>query len=143
MNNQFIKEKVKYENLNPKQQECFNFQKISAVLADYGYTTIKLDDDWEGADFIAMRGRRGKSSFIKVQLKGRLTIAKKYIDKDLFIAFSPDNDQVWYLVPHDEILEFIKSKKPSVIKSDSWNKGTYSFPKLDKVLSEELERYRI
>jgi hypothetical protein len=143
MSNKFIKQKIKYENLNAKQKESYNFQKISAVFAEYGYVTIKLDDDWEGADFIAMRTHRGKSSFIKVQLKGRLTIDKKYMDKELFIAFSSDDNSHWYLVPHDEILEFITINKPNVIKSDSWKAGAYSFPKLDKVLLKELEQYLI
>lgn len=143
MNNEFIKDKIKYESLNAKQKESYNFQKISAVFSDYGYVTIKLDDDWEGADFIAIRSYRGKSSFIKVQLKGRLTIDKKYIDKDLFIAFSSDDNLSWYLVPHDEILEFITTNKPNVIKSDSWEAGAYSFSKLDKVLLNELKQYSI
>ena len=28
-------------------------QKSAAVLADYGFNRIKLDDDWNGADFLA------------------------------------------------------------------------------------------
>jgi hypothetical protein len=62
-------ERVVYSNLNPRQQETFNFQKVSAVLADYGFTTIRLSSDWRGADFIAQHfdGMR----FLKVQLKGQ------------------------------------------------------------------------
>ncbi|MDA0772039.1 MAG: hypothetical protein O3C63_03755 [Cyanobacteria bacterium] len=138
-----MKQKIKYENLNAKQKESYNFQKISAVFADYGYVTIKLDDDWEGADFIAMRTYKGTSSFIKVQLKSRLTIDKKYMNKDLFIGFSSEDNSIWYLVPHDEILDFLKLKKPSVLESNSWQKGNYHFPRLDKVLLKELEQYKI
>jgi hypothetical protein len=37
-------ERVAYETLNARQKENFNFQKVSAVLADYGYVTIRLSD---------------------------------------------------------------------------------------------------
>ena len=47
-------EKIKYEDLNARQKETYNFQIVSALFADYGYTTIKLSDDWLGADFIAI-----------------------------------------------------------------------------------------
>ena len=46
-------EKVQYEDLNSKQQEIYNFQKVAAVLADFGFNCIKLADDWQGADFLA------------------------------------------------------------------------------------------
>ncbi len=39
-------EKISYKELNAKQQEIYNFQKASSVLADYGYVCIKLADDW-------------------------------------------------------------------------------------------------
>src|SRR5207244_5579086 len=44
---------INYANLNSRQQEAYNFQKVSGVLADFGFTTIRLTDDWQGADFIA------------------------------------------------------------------------------------------
>jgi hypothetical protein len=46
-------EPIRYETLNARQKEIFNFQKLSATLADYGFNCIKLADDWGGADFIA------------------------------------------------------------------------------------------
>lgn len=72
--------KIAYENLNARQKESYNFQKFSAVLADYGYITIKLSDDWHGADSIA---QHLSGETLKVQLKGRLSFYKKYQDKDL------------------------------------------------------------
>ena len=60
-------EKIRYEDLNAKQKEIYNFQKVSALLADYGFTTIKLADDWNGADFLALHCA-GKMTLI-VQLK--------------------------------------------------------------------------
>ncbi len=78
-------EKIQYKGLKPKQQEIYNFQKLSGILADYGFNCIKLADDWNGADFLAYHCN-GQDS-IKVQLKGRISIFKKYIGKDIYIAF--------------------------------------------------------
>ena len=52
--------KIKYTDLNSKQKEVFNFQKVAGKLSDYGYNCIKLADDWQGADFLAYHkdGRR-------------------------------------------------------------------------------------
>jgi hypothetical protein len=93
-------ERVSYLHLNARQKENFNFQKVSAVLADYGFVTIRLSDDWQGADFIAHH--INGESFLKVQLKGRLTVDTKYKDKDIWICFS--YKAVWYLFPHDKFL---------------------------------------
>ena len=70
---------VRYEDLNSRQQEIFNFQKVSGVLADYGFATLRLTDDWNGADFLAVHVD-GKT-FLRVQLKGRLTFEKSTWDK--------------------------------------------------------------
>ena len=76
---------IDYNSLNAKQKENFNYQKISAVLADYGFMTLRLSDDWRGADFIAQH--IDGEVFIKIQLKGRLMFSKKYCGKDLFMVF--------------------------------------------------------
>src|SRR5882672_1302652 len=95
--------KVPYAELNSKQKEIFNFQKVAALLADYGFNCIKLADDWQGADFLAyhVNGRET----LRVQLKSRLTINKKYLDKNLHIAF-PVGD-LWYLIEHDALVQLI------------------------------------
>ena len=46
-------EKKKYGSLINRQKESYNFQKVSSILAEYGFVTMKLNDDWKGADFIA------------------------------------------------------------------------------------------
>ncbi len=44
--------KIRYDDLNARQQENYNFHKAACVLAEYGYNCIRLSDDWEGADFL-------------------------------------------------------------------------------------------
>jgi len=41
-------DKIKYEDLNARTKEMYNFQKVSAKLADYGFTTMRLNNDWQG-----------------------------------------------------------------------------------------------
>ena len=66
--------KIKYTDLNSKQKEVFNFQKLRGKLSDYGYNCIKLADDWQGADFLAYH--KDGSGTLKVQLKARLALSK-------------------------------------------------------------------
>ena len=73
--------KIKYADLNSKQKEIFNFQKVAGELSDYGYNCIKLADDWQGADFLAYH--KDGSNTLKVQLKSRVTISKQYVGKKL------------------------------------------------------------
>jgi hypothetical protein len=94
---------IAYQELNSRQQEAYNFQKVSAVLADFGFITIPLSNDWNGADFLA-QDRDGKT-FFKVQLKSRLTFDKKYIEKDIYVCFRDYESGCWYLYDHDELLK--------------------------------------
>ena len=126
--------KIEYSELNAKQKESYNFQKVSGVLADYGYTTIRLSDDWQGADFIAQKA----SEYIKVQLKGRLEVNRKYTGKDIFMCFR--HKENWYLGPHDEILEVVEG---SIEKTSSWTNGKYTWKTPSKKLLSELTKYII
>lgn len=128
-------EKVKYSDLNAKQKEIYNFQKVSSLLADYGFNCIKLSDDWQGADFLAYN-YKGNST-LKIQLKGRITIDKKYLDKDIFITFPYEEE--WYLIEHATLIEIIKQNTPW-LKSNSWiNRGTYSSNLPSKKLLEAIK----
>jgi hypothetical protein len=132
-------EKIKYEKLNARQQESYNFQKASAILADYGFTTIRLSDDWQGADFIAQH--KDGNTFLKVQLKGRLSFYTKYKGRDLYICFPCDGS--WFVYPHDELLEEVL-KVTTISKTESWVEGGgYSFPKISKDLLPLLQPYKI
>ncbi len=131
--------KINYQDLNPRQQENYNFQKISAVLADYGFTTLRLSDDWQGADFIAQH--IDGELFLKVQLKGRLTFCKKYLGKNLHVAFHMDDQ--WYLYPHDELFKEIAGMS-NLEKTKSWlDKGEYHFPALPVIYRSVLEKYAV
>ncbi len=136
--------KIDYEkDLNGLQQEAYNFQKVSAVLADFGYITIPLSNDWNGADFLA-QDREGKT-FLKVQLKSRLTFDKKYFGKNLYVCFrdSIGDHSDWYMYDHDELLgQLIAEGQIGNTKTWELNKP-YHFPVLSAHMKELLEQYRI
>jgi hypothetical protein len=133
------KDKIKYQELNAKQKETYNFQKFSAVFADYGFATIKLNDDWNGADFIAQH--INSETYLKIQLKGRLTFEKKYLGKKIHICFRDNNN--YYLYDHDELLEiFLKEYEDDMAQSNSWLiSGAYSFPYLNQKRKMLLKQY--
>ncbi len=130
--------RINYSELSAKQQEIYNFQKSAALLADYGFNCIKLSDDWQGADFLAYH-KDGEQT-LKVQLKGRLGIYKKYQGKDLYMNF-PAND-VWYLVPHDELLCIVGETTPW-LNSNSWKSGGYSSGNPPRKLLERLAPFAL
>lgn len=131
--------KVEYRNLNSKQKENYNFHKLAALLADYGYSSMWLNDDWQGADFIA--NHINGETFLRVQLKGRLTINKKYCEKDIHIAFRDDND--WYIYPHDELMNKLLENS-FMAGSVSWeDRGGYSWPSIPNKIKDIISIYKL
>jgi hypothetical protein len=78
--------RIKYEQLNARQRENYNYQNLSAVLADYGFVTMRLSDDWEGADLIAQH--INGDTFLKIQLKGDSYSVRSTLESP-FISPSP------------------------------------------------------
>lgn len=137
---QFVLKRVQYSSLNGRQKENYNFQKISGVLADFGFSTVRLTDDWEGADFVAQHadGR----TLLRVQLKPRLFFSKKYMKKGLWMCFRDGDD--FYLFPHDLVLELVLKEGRTMHGSESWEvKGLYSFTNLSKWMQPLLKKYLI
>jgi len=129
-----------YSSLSPRQKEAHNFQKISALLADFGYSTTRLWDDTNGADFVAIHAD-GKMLY-KIQLKGRVVFNKKYKGKDLWIAFR-EEDAI-YIFPHDDILDTVLSTGKIMHGTSSWeDKGEYSFKTLSAWFRPLIEKYKI
>ena len=113
--------KVNYNELNAKQKENYNFHKVAAALAEYGYNSMRLNDDWQGADFIAVKG----DEMLKIQLKGRFTVEEKYIGKDIYISFIEDGKIKIY--KHDEAVNLLPERTKN---TESWAKrGGYSWGK--------------
>ena len=134
-------EKINYKKLNARQKENYNYHKVSSILADYGFSSIRLSDDWQSADFIAQHYR--DKTFLKVQLKGRLVIDKKYMNKNIWICFRIKKNL--YLYPHDEIMDYIVANSPTNISNTiSWGKrGLYSWPTIPRWILKFLDQYKL
>ena len=132
-------EKINYKKLNSRQKENYNYQKISSILAEYGFSTIRLSDDWQSADFIAQHYKN--KTFLKVQLKGRLGIDKKYMNKDLWICFRIKKNL--YLYPHDEVADLIVANS-NISNTLSWSKrGRYNWPRIPSRFLKFLDQYKL
>lgn len=134
---------IAYEDLNSPQQETYNFHKIAARLADYGFNCIPLNDDWLGADFLASHVD-GKT-FLKVQQKGRFEVNKKYFGKDLYIAFRHKKTDNVYVYPHDlirqKLIEWGK-EKGKLVDTESWKRGSFHWESPTKEHLKLLEPYK-
>ncbi|MEK7524543.1 MAG: hypothetical protein AAB588_05960 [Patescibacteria group bacterium] len=132
-------EKIGYIKLTARQKENYNFSKISALLADYGFNTLRLSDDWQGADFIA--NHIDGETFLKVQLKGRFTLDKKYVGKNIWVCFS--YDETWYLYPHDEVIGRL-AEYSNFQNTESWKKhGNYHKENPTRSDAELLKSYKL
>lgn len=91
-----------------------------------------------GVDFILYREDDG--TVRKVQLKGRWTIDRKYVARDIWIAFPIDAE--WYLMPHDLMLEHAEADGKT-LKSASWvDAGGYSRKRPSAALIALCKPYR-
>jgi len=131
--------KVLYDQLNGKQKEMYNFHKFGGILADYGFVCIKLSDDWAGADFLAIH--KDGTDIRRVQLKPRLYICRKYMNKDLFMAF-PTGGR-WYLVLRDLLVEEV-GKCTNWLNTSSWiDQEFYHSTNPGAALMQFLSEYRV
>jgi hypothetical protein len=129
---------VNYANLNSKQKEIFNFQKVAGLLAEYGYAALRLTDDWNGADFLAVH-IDGKT-VLRVQLKSRLTFLKRYVGQNLWICYRQGG--IVYLYPHDHFLKVVLAST-NIENTQSWSgdDGGYTFPAPPKAVQKLLNKY--
>ena len=132
------------DDLNGRQKENHNAAKLSAVLADYGYFPMWLNDDYNGADLIALL--EGEESMM-IQLKSAPVIDRKY-KGDLWMAFpvSKAHQSVgcvgeWCVIKHDDLVSVFAEM--GYTKSKSWTEdGDYSHPlPTSKKLLEKLRPY--
>ena len=89
-----------------------------------------------GVDFILYR--ESDCVLRKVQLKSRWTIDQKYMNRDIWVAFPIDGD--WYLMPHDEMYK--AGKADGITETASWEKGSYSRPRLSAVAISQCAPYK-
>ena len=112
-------------NFDSRSKEAFNLAQLGAVLARKQEYLLRLPFDSNGADVLAYNPATLKTR--PIQIKARLTISKKYVDRNLLIAFpnwSSESRQDWYLLPHDELVRILGADKLET--KDSWSSGGLS-----------------
>lgn len=125
-----------FTSLNAKQKEIYNFHKVAARLADYGFHSVWLGDDWKGADFLAVHV--DGETVLRVQLKARLAIDKKYWGKNLHIAFR--HGERVFVYPHDELVAWVIDRKHVGEATTAWkDNGSWHWAKLPQWASAFLE----
>jgi hypothetical protein len=117
-------------------REVINRNIVVSLALEQGFNAFLPVYDG-GVDFILYRESDGMVR--KVQLKSRWAIDKKYVGRDIWIAFPIDGD--WYLVPHDEMLA--TAEADGATNTPSWTeRGAYSRPRISAALIAKCARYR-
>ena len=132
---------VSYDEMESKGQESYNSAKLISIMAEYGYLECaKISDDKWGADMLFYRPN--DADVKKVQLKGRATFCKHYLEKDIYIAYPDTNG--WYLYPHDETVEIAK-QNTTWSQTLSWmsDSGGYSWHTTPMWLQKILSPWQI
>ena len=117
-------------------REVINRNIIVSLAFEQGFNVfIPVYDG--GVDFILYRECDGVVR--KVQLKSRWTIDRKYLSRDIWIAFPSGVD--WYLMPHDEMVALAAAD--GTTKTSSWTEGgLYTRPKLSDATRVACAPYR-
>lgn len=117
--------------------EVINRNTVVSLALEQGFNAFLPVYDG-GVDFILYR--EDDNLVRKVQLKGRWMIDKKYIGRDIWMAF-PIAGQ-WYLMPHDLMLERAEADGKT-LNSVSWIEGgAYSKPKPSAATIAECAPYK-
>jgi hypothetical protein len=117
-------------------REVINRNTVVSLAFEQGFNAFLPVYDG-GVDFILYRESDGLLR--KVQLKGRWTIERKYVGRDIWIAFPIAGD--WYLMPHDEMVA--SAETDGVTETVSWkDAGAYSRPRLSAAVVARCAPYR-
>lgn len=117
-------------------REVINRNTLVSLALTSGYNAFLPVYDG-GTDFILYN--EGTGDLKKVQLKGRWTIDRKYLGLDIWIAFQEGD--VWYLAPHDEMVQLAETY--GYAATASWlSVGTYCRPKLSRQMRSDMEKYQ-
>ena len=117
--------------------EIIQRNELTTLLLRQGYNVFIPVYD-EGIDLIAHR--EADDDLKLIQQKSRWTIARKYVGRNIWIAFRDRGE--WFLAPHDEMVSL--GEAAGYTNSDSWmTGGLYHRPSMTRDLRERCEKYRL
>jgi hypothetical protein len=124
-----------FDLFRPQIAEVINRNKFTNLALEQGYNVYLPVYD-RGVDFIVYHEKN--EILIKVQLKSRWTIDRKYLEKGISIAFPIGND--WYLMPHDRMVEL---EEPYGVRTNAWILGgSYNRIRPRRELVEAAKQYK-
>ena len=110
------------------------------ALTGAGYSCSPPPAEWRG-NYLTARSRDGATNIV-VRCPGRPSIQKDHVGMNLYVAF-PDQDGIWYLVEHDELIHLVEANTPW-LESDSWRlNGGYSSAKPSRQLRAALRKFAL
>lgn len=131
------------DRIDGRMIEMANRHELISMALKMGFNAFQPIID-QGIDFILHR--EGDQKLIKVQLKSRFRLDKKYEGRDLWMAF-PSGDQ-WYLIPCDTLLSYAdecligtRSKKREIY---SWrNRLNHHSAEIPKTMRPKMEEFKL
>lgn len=93
----------------------------------------------EGIDLIAHR--EADDDLKLIQQKSRWTIARKYVARNIWIAFRDRGE--WFLAPHDEMVRMGDAAGFTATESYTGPAGSYHRREMSQELRKQCERYRL
>lgn len=118
-------------------REVINRNTVVSLALDKGFNAFLPVYDG-GVDFILYR--EGDGVLRKVQLKGRWMIDRKYVGRNIWMAFPIAGE--WYLMPHD--LMVAQAEAEGVTRTASWIEGgAYSKPRPSAATVAACAPYRM
>jgi hypothetical protein len=120
--------KQKSNRFSSSSNEVRNRYEFLRHVLSAGFVPFIPEYD-PGVDVILYRER--DDLLLKVQLKSRFTISRKYFQRNIWMAF-PDNElsrEIWFLAPHDVLYQrgqvrvFEKGRSKGNPVGHLWHKG--------------------
>ena len=67
----------------------------------------------------------------ELKQKRRLSIARQYVGKNIWIRFTDSESGITYRYPHDGLINLLERRTPSIFETRSWrDKGPYHWPNI-------------
>ncbi len=146
-----IKNDPNSRQLSGSVKELTNKYEIVPKFIEAGFVPYVPEYD-VGVDFIlnlegsltsdASQKKAGRELFLKVQLKSRWYLEKKYFGRDIWMLFpnKPDGEgRIWYFCPHDFMVEKVPAKTRKTSKD--WIKGAYGRREFNAELQPKKEEH--
>jgi hypothetical protein len=117
--------------------EIIQRNELTTLLLRQGYNVFIPVYD-EGIDLIAHR--EADDDLKLIQQKSRWTIARKYVGRNIWIAFRDGGR--WFLAPHDVLVSL--GEAAGYTSTPSWiENGLYHRASMTRNLREWCEKYRL